>query len=286
MLNLTGFETHMRAEGAAESTIKGYIADLKTLGATGDEDRDGIAVLLAGMRERGVSSATVHRRAMALRRYFAYAKPDEKNPMDGFKIKVKTTFDPVYLSLDELERLERTIRNSDDMFRFRDLAMVTIMGRRGLRVGEIVSLNAEDVEVAAVDLVILTVVTKGGRRERKTLDQVTSFALRKWIDHRADLVRYRMAKALPIDKALFWSMNGDRISRRRIETLIPWWCDQAGINKDVTPHSLRHTFATIFLKNTGDVALLSRALGHAGVGVTMRYTHLGDDDVAAAMRKE
>jgi integrase/recombinase XerC len=87
------------------------------------------------------------------------------------------------------------------------------------------------------------------------------------------------------EPALFLSNRERRLSIRQIANIVARWVSDAGIDKDVTPHTLRHSFATLLYRKSGDLLVVQRALGHRNVATTTIYTHLVDEDLAPAFRR-
>ena len=145
----------------------------------------------------------------------------------------------------------------------RNVAIIGLMARAGLRVGELVALDVKDVELNPRSGWVLVRQGKGLKERRVPLS----------LQARKDLSAYLAARPEWTSEALFVTKTGERVSARSVQRLIKVAAQRAGITIDVTPHSLRHTFATRFLQKNGDLATLQAVLGHSSIATTSRYLH-------------
>lgn len=161
----------------------------------------------------------------------------------------------------ELGRLAAALEGEDWIAR-RNGAMVALMARGGLRISEVLGLQVEDVEVNARSGWVLVRRGKGVKERRVPLSAEARRALREYLE-----VRPRRPGPL------FLSRTFQPLTPRDVERLVGEAARRAGIEKRVTPHVLRHTFATRFLRSGGDLATLQAILGHASLATTARYLH-------------
>ena len=145
----------------------------------------------------------------------------------------------------------------------RNLAMVAIMARAGLRVGEVVALDMKDIELKERSGWVLIRQGKGLKERKVPLSLQTRKRLQAYLDVRPEWA----------DEALFLTKSGNRVSAGAIQRMVKDAAQRARIDKDVTPHVLRHTFATRFLRKGNDLATLRDILGHASITTTSRYLH-------------
>ena len=146
----------------------------------------------------------------------------------------------------------------------RNRALVSVMARAGLRVKEVVSLDLGDIEINERSGWVKIRQGKGLKERRVPLPLQTRRALSAYLESRP-----KWAKR----PALFLTKTGNRLSTRAVQRLVKTAAQRAGIDKDVTPHVLRHTYATRFLRKTGDLATLQDILGHTNIATTSRYLH-------------
>jgi site-specific recombinase XerD len=166
----------------------------------------------------------------------------------------------------ELGRLVATVEGHDwgpEWLTKRNIAIIGLLARAGLRIGEVVALDLGDVEINQRSG--WTLVRQGkGLKERKV---PLSLQARK------SLSDYLEARPEWVDGALFVTKAGRRMSARSVQRMVESAARRAGITKQVTPHTLRHTFATRFLRKGGDLATLQSVLGHSNIATTSRYLH-------------
>lgn len=189
---------------------------------------------------------------------------------------------PVFLSVDEVFGLLEE-PGSQDQFQRRDTAILELLYSTGMRVAEIVNLTLGQVDFAAG---MVTVVGKG-KKERlipvgsQALDAVTGY-----LDHRAQLLAKSLAQGKKVDEeALFLNNRGGRLTTRSIERMVQAYALRAGITAPVTPHALRHSFATHLLEMGADLRVVQELLGHASLSTTQKYTHLTVDHLMAVYDK-
>jgi integrase/recombinase XerD len=157
----------------------------------------------------------------------------------------------------------------------RNLALVDLLFATGMRVGEVSSLNLGDFAVAES---VFKVSGKGGRdRLAFVVDEQTVRIQRDHIDARA-----RLAST---SAALFLNASGERLSTQGIANIIAQFRKDAGIERHVTPHMLRHTVATLLLRNGVDIRIVQEFLGHASIATTQRYTHVTKDHLIRVLRE-
>ncbi len=221
---------------------------------TSEEAREWRA-FLTGVRKHAAS--TVNARLSALKGVARYA---------GGRLEVqgiKTVPKPVQaLTARELGRLVRAVDQHDwgpEWFHLRNVAVVALMARAGLRVSEVVTLNLDDVELNDRSGWVTVRQGKGLKERRVPLS----------LQARRALAAYLEARPKAKISALFLNKDLDRLQRRPIQRMIKSAAQRAGIEQDVSPHTLRHTFATRFLEQGGDLATLRDIMGHANVTTTL-----------------
>jgi len=157
----------------------------------------------------------------------------------------------------------------------RNLALVDLLFATGMRVGEVSSLNLEDFLVAES---VFRVKGKGGRdRLAFVVDEQTLRIQREHFELRSRLG--------PDSPALFLNASGRRLSTQGIANIISQFRKDAGIERHITPHMLRHTVATLLLRNGVDIRVVQEFLGHASIATTQRYTHVTKDHLVQVLRE-
>jgi integrase/recombinase XerD len=170
---------------------------------------------------------------------------------------------------------ERIENPGDPRFlRIRDLAAIEILFATGMRVGELVSLRLRDWR----DDEGTFIVSGKGSRQRLALlpDERSTRAVRMYLSHRQAMDRTH--------DALLLNASGERISTQGIARVITKTAEAAGMTIRVTPHMLRHTVATLLLRNGADIRVVQEVLGHASIATTQRYTHISKDHLFDTLR--
>jgi site-specific recombinase XerD len=177
---------------------------------------------------------------------------------------------------DEESAQANSLRASSPEYRaFRNLALVDLLFATGLRVGEVSSLNVQDFFMRES---VFKVKGKGGRdRLAVVVDEETVRVQRKYFE-----ARTRIETRSP---ALFLNSSGMRLTTQGIANVIAQLREEAGIERHVTPHMLRHTVATLLLRNGADIRVVQEFLGHASIATTQRYTHVTKEHLIGVLRK-
>ena len=278
-------------KGYSEHTVAGYRRDLaefsNNLGEqvpvgsiTGTEIRS-FVVSLYGRN----SAATVGRKLSALRTFFRYMlrqnviKTDPLAGIAGPKIGLAI---PVFLTVDETFALLET-PGPGDTYMLRDRAMLELLYSTGIRVSELVSRDLDDLDFEEE---VLRVRGKGNKERLVPIGRPALEALKGWLPLRNQLLRARISRGRSTEKnAMFLSGRGGRLSARSVERIVKAYGERAGINQIVTPHALRHSFATHLLEMGADLRSVQELLGHASLSTTQRYTHLTLDHLTEVYDK-
>ena len=172
---------------------------------------------------------------------------------------------PVVLSHDEIERLLLAAKGEDTILDKRNYAMMELLYGSGLRISELTSLNLQDVHV---NVNLINVFGKGSKERIVPLNDESVRALK-------DYILNSRTQLMPKDRsAMFVNKNGDRISRVGVFKIIKELAKKASIYKEISPHTLRHTFATHLLEGGADIMAVKELLGHEDVATTEFYTHV------------
>jgi integrase/recombinase XerD len=262
--------------GLAENTCAAYRADLtqflRYLRRCGIErlnevDRQHLGAYLLEQRKRGLSARSLSRHLAAIRmlcRFLVREKllaVDFTQSVDTPKLWRRL---PQTLSYEEVERLLEA-PDPGTKLGLRDKAMLEFMYATGLRVSEVARIGLSDVNLEAG---FLRVVGKGGKERIVPLGRHAT----QWIVRYLQQVRPGLARGGAVGQ-LFLSARGSPMSRKTIWHLVKKYAHLAGIRKEVTPHALRHSFATHLLDNGGELRVIQELLGHADISTTQMYTH-------------
>jgi integrase/recombinase XerC len=171
---------------------------------------------------------------------------------------------PTYLKVHERDQLLAIVTDP------RDKAIITLFCYAGLRLNELVMLNRSDIDFT--ERTVLIRFAKGGKWRKVGLHRLPDQAIRDYLATRID-----------DDPALFLSQRRTRINWRSVEAMLDRYTSQLDLGKRVTPHCLRHTFATALLRQCKDLQIVQRAMGHSNIQTTTIYLHLEDDALYGAM---
>ncbi len=289
------FCRYLRAERqASDHTIAGYRRDIGQFAAlvAGDPDFDNWAevdadqarTFLFELHQRGDSKSSMQRKLSALRSFFRYLQREERvggNPFLRIAAPRRERRLPQILSVNAVDRLTRAVgehwraaaesgtAKSDESAAFaaaRDLAMVEVIYSAGLRVGEAVALNYGDVDLSGG---VVRVTGKGRKERLGMLGGAAIRALRAYWPYRTAAGGERTQ-----DAPLFLNRFGERLTARSFQRNLKEYLLRAGLPPDLTPHKLRHSFATHLLDAGADLRSVQELLGHENLSTTQIYTHV------------
>jgi integrase/recombinase XerC len=219
-------------------------------------------------------SSSVARKLSTLRTFFKFLEQEDlvrQNPMGSVSMPKQEQHIPVFLSVDEVFALLEA-PGADETFGARDRAILELLYSTGMRVSELVGCNKTSLDF---DNEMVRVRGKGNRERLVPVGGPAIKALRFYFIQREALLRNRLQQGKKIDRdAVFLNSRGRRITTRSVERLIAEYGRKAGIDKPVTPHVLRHSFATHLLEMGADMRSVQELLGHASLSTTQKYTHL------------
>jgi integrase/recombinase XerD len=270
---------HLRVErGLAENTLLAYGRDLARLQAFA-EDR-GLPILglvqadlvayLGSLREQGLGPRSQARRLFSARAFFRFAAREglvEQDPTENLRPPKAFRALPRYLTPRQVETL-LAAPDVESPVGLRDRAILEVMYATGLRASELTGLTVEGLDM---DLGLVRVLGKGGKERLVPLGREARRWVRRYIgEAREDLARARGRSA----GLLFLSRGGGRLSPTGLWGLVRRHAVTAGVERVLTPHVLRHSFASHLLERGADLRALQAMLGHADISTTQIYTHV------------
>ncbi len=298
------FSTHERSK----KTKTAYGSDLKQFGTYAGKEFDlgslGATLIeawAAHLRNEGYSPASMRRKMVVLKVFCSYwLRRGSLNESPFWRVKLSLgRIEQLPRSLSETEmrgllahagrtdmrdvprkgpvlaRSRSTRSSSRDYRDIRNLALVDLLFATGMRVGEVSSLNVDDFSVTEL---MFRVHGKGGRgRLAYVVDDQTILIQKQHLEARTQLVSE--------SPALFLNTAGERLSTQGIANIIAQFRRDAGIERHITPHMLRHTVATLLLRNGMDIRVVQEFLGHASIATTQRYTHVVKEHLIKELRK-
>jgi len=261
--DLSQFLDHVAlASGLSRSRLK-----------AGQLDRLALRGFLAGLHARGLSPASAARKLAAARTFLRYLRREglvDGDPGALVPTPKRDVRMPVHLSEDEMGRLVGSPSHDTPLGR-RDCAILELFYASGLRLSELAGLDLDDVNLNAQ---MVRALGKGGRERLVPFNRSTASALRVYLKDRALLVSTRPRSRDRRSDPLFVNYRGTRLTVRSVDRLVRRYAAASGVRTGVSPHALRHSFATHLLQRGADLRAIQEMLGHARLSTTQRYTHV------------
>lgn len=271
------FEHYLTNEKrASANTLSSYLRDVRQMGEYLDTHTDSdmvsateddLAKYIEWLKSNGKSVATVSRCIASTKCFYTYLvirQIVEKNPALKLVPEKSTQKLPEILTSKEVDMLLEQ-PECVDAKGYRDKAMLELLYATGIRVTELIDLNITDVNLTAG-------VIRCQSRNKERFIPMYSQAVNALSDY-ITLVRPQMI-ALPDEQSLFVNVSGERMSRQGFWKIIKYYQKKAHIDKDITPHTLRHSFAAHLLENGADIHAIQEMLGHADISSTQVYSQL------------
>ena len=285
---ISSFIKYIETEkGYSEHTIRNYESDLKQFSEfiatrkdiknsdTGADlvDLPLIRSYLGELFEK-CKRTTIARKLSALKSFFKYLELRglaPSNPASEIITPKQEKYIPTYLPIDDMFALLEQPDKENDLG-LRDLAILELLYSSGLRVSELVTLNIEKLDFHAR---LVKVSGKGGKDRILPVGKKAITAIREYLDH-TEKIR-KKAGFSKNHGPLFLNYRGGRLTVRSVSRLVKRYSIQCGIMTDVSPHSIRHTFATHLLDGGADLRAIQELLGHVNLSTTQKYTHVSID---------
>ena len=264
-----------------ERDLNHYLNFLKKNKVTDFNDVDRFTVMhfLQSLQAEGKANNSIIRMVSSMRRFHQYLRQERytnQDPMQHIDTPKKGQTLPKILSLEEVERLIQTPDVTTPLG-LRNRAILEVMYATGMRVSEVVNLKLSQLHL---NLGLLKTIGKG---DKERIIPLGSQAIR-WLTRYLDEVRPILVKDLD-HEFVFVNHHGHQLTRQGIWKNLKQIVREAGIKKDVTPHTLRHSFATHLLENGADLRVVQELLGHADISTTQIYTHITKQRMADVYKK-
>jgi integrase/recombinase XerD len=269
-------------KGYSQNTIAAYRNDLSQFAdflkdrtsRWNEVTRDVIMDYIMMMKsEQEYASSTVARKVAAIKSFFHYLvesgklQDDPTATLDSPKVRKRL---PKAISVEDIERLLSEPAQDDNPKALRDHALLETLYATGLRVTELVSLDVDDVNLASAT--VRVVRPKDDRERFVPIDERAIGPLREYLERgRIQLLRD------PEEKALFLNHRGRRLTRQGLWLIVKHYVRAVGIVEDVTPHTLRHTFAAHLLDQKAELEYVQQILGHANISTTQVYAQMAGE---------
>lgn len=264
--------------GLSANTRQAYERDLrlfcKTLGFKNSDalvnvSREQITGYMTQLKEKGLAAATIARKLAAIKAFYRFMTAEgymDANPAEVVEAGTKGIKLPRVLSEDEVVRLlnQPDITTAEG---FRDRTMLEVLYATGMRVSELINLTLERVDL---NMKYIIAFGKGSKERIVPLGSVAAEFLQQYLEK----VRPKLTHAGRNTNIVFLAFGGHELTRQRFWQIIRAYGRKASINKALTPHILRHSFATHLLDNGADLRSVQELLGHSDISTTQIYTHL------------
>ncbi|MEM3850616.1 MAG: tyrosine-type recombinase/integrase [Thermoplasmata archaeon] len=256
------FNRHLMSEKRSYNTIKEYKSIVKNfLNFINKDIKD---ITLEDVEkykeymaiEKKYSKQTIYLSMKALQVFFKFLKREDLTKLKAPKRSKKL---PNYLNDREMREILESSKEN-----VRDYVMLMVLAYTGIRVSELCSLKVED-----IDFIENVIHIQSGKGDKDRIVIVDSKVM--------NLLKDYLKNEKIFEGNVFRSKKGEKISTTHVERLVRYYAKKAGINKKVTPHVIRHTFATTLLRNGADIRFIQQILGHSSVATTQIYTHVDDD---------
>ena len=283
---LSSFEDFLSSErNYSKHTLKAYIADIKEFGLVlkdmGLISADNGEIDFAHMDETPIRTfisrlygknkrVSISRKLASIRTFYEFLIRNgtiKSNPAKLVPTPKGEKRLPTFLTVDEVVKLVET-PGSENVYESRDRAILELLYSCGLRVSELVGINLNNLDLISMSVKVLG---KGNKERMVPLGSKASTAIKTYLRQRLDLK--------PEDDYLFVNSRGGRLSTRSINRIIKKYAAISGIPKNISPHVLRHTFATHLLGGGADLRAIQEMLGHKSLSTTQRYTHISIEKI-------
>jgi integrase/recombinase XerC len=311
---LRSFLQYLRNRNVSPHTLAAYENDIATFLAftaalrqkpldalsAADVDAFAIRAFLAELHKQRISATSSARKLSAIRTFVRFLRREdlvEHDPAALVAPPKRPETIPAHLTVAEMNRLLEMPDASTPLGR-RDRAILELFYASGLRLSELVGLDLEDVNLSGR---MVRVMGKGRKQRLVPFNTSTANALRAWIKDRASAGGARGAGgaigaggaggargargAKGVHSPVFLNYRGDRLSTRSVDRLVGRYVAQCGAKFGISPHALRHSFATHLLANGADLRAIQELLGHARLSTTQRYTHVNAAQLIEVYKK-
>jgi len=288
--NIKRFLTYLVVEkGFSENTIAAYRNDLYQLASFVEEEaakrslapswvsfsRQGMLSYLLNLKERNYAPTTAARKVAAAKSFFSFVVAEgilKDNPTQDLRSPKVGKSLPKPISVSQVHRLLEQPTKLSTPEAKRDEAMLALLYATGMRVSELMSLNLGDVDTVG------GYVRCFGKGHKERLIPIYEQAA-SLVEEYITTARLQLTRSNKTEKALFLNRRGERLTRQGFWQILKGYAKSAGLEKEISPHTLRHSFATHMLNGGADLRSVQELLGHANISTTQVYTHLTSEHI-------
>lgn len=278
------FITYLEGEkNASQHTVTNYKIDLKEFNNSLKEKplenitHVDVRLFLARMKEKALSKRSVARKMACLRSFFKYLCREgyiKSSPAAGLQTPKMDKKLPLFLDVDQAVKLVES-PDLSDVYGLRDRAILETLYSSGLRVSELVGLNKENIDFISG---VLKVLGKGRKERLAPIGDRALRAIRNYLEK----LRTQDIKE---KKAVFLNKSGRRMTDRAVRRVVEKYIHKVSLSEKISPHSLRHSFATHLLDRGADLRSVQELLGHANLSTTQIYTHISTERLKSVYEK-
>ncbi len=271
------------SKNSSPHTIKNYELDLLKFNEFVKKTPDKVEVFdirayIVYLSKKGLSKTTISRKLSAIRSFFKYLQRKgivKVNPAQAIPMPKPEKKVPKFLTIDEIKKLLEVKSKRKDFTSLRNEAILELFYATGMRISELINIKIEDINFKG------RLIKVKGKGKKERIVPFGEIALNKLNDY------MKMRKIVSIKDAdfVFLNKNGKKLSQRYVQKMLKNYKILAGILKDFSPHSLRHSFATHLLERGADLRVIQELLGHESLNTTQRYTHLEIKKIIEEYRK-
>ncbi|MGU9977631.1 MAG: tyrosine recombinase XerC [Candidatus Oxydemutatoraceae bacterium WSBS_2016_MAG_OTU14] len=245
--------------------FEAYLGKLEAIEQWQDVSADTVLSYVSQRYFEGVCSKTLQRHLSSLRSFYQHYCDQyliKNNPLEFVKLPRADKKLPQTLTIEQVAQLVDF--SSNDIFDNRDIAMIELAYSSGLRLSELVTVRLDQMSLAQGSI---QVIGKGNKQRNLPVGKHACKAIQRWLDLRDQ--KWKIS-----DDTLFIGCHGKRLTRRAVQNRFEKLAIRRGLGLHLTPHMLRHSFASHMLESSGDLRAVQELLGHADIGTTQIYTHL------------
>ncbi|PJZ45072.1 site-specific tyrosine recombinase XerD [Leptospira brenneri] len=285
---LQTFQEYLSVEkGLSDNSIYSYGYDLNKFAIFLEKEHinflevkaNDIMRFLEEERERKISAKTLAREVVAIRQFYKYLRDEKRldsNPTEKIETPEVARTIPDYLTQTEIDELFRNIKE-DNLYELRDKCIFELLYSSGLRISEACNLKMTDIDMENMTIMV---EGKGGRQRLVPFGEKSLEILKRYLtESRTEILKKRTCEFV------FVSKKGSYINRKSVWRLLNHYIKRTKIKKKVTPHTLRHSFATHLLENHADLKSVQELLGHIDISTTQIYTHMANKTLKEVHKK-
>lgn len=281
-------------KGFSQNTISAYHNDLSQMADFAHDEagnkglppswegfgRQGVLSYQLNLKERGYTDTTRARKMAAANSFFSFMKDEGRLKDDPTEGVVSTRVGrslPKPITINQVQKLLAQPDKINTPEAKRDKAILELLYASGMRVSELVSLNLDDIDLEGG---YVRCFGKGHKERMIPIYQQAAVCVQNYLKNTRPHLVHTEA-----EKALFVNHRGDRLTRQGLWQILKGYAKDAGLDSEVTPHTLRHSFATHMLNGGADLRSVQELLGHANISTTQVYTHLTDEHIRSTYDK-